>query len=35
MSRFPILVFEGIDGTGKTYHINKVKKYLKKKKLNL
>ena len=33
MSRFPILVFEGIDGTGKTYHINKVKKYLKKKKI--
>ena len=33
MSKFPLIVFEGIDGTGKTYHINKVKKYLKKKKI--
>ena len=29
MSKFPLIVFEGIDGTGKTYHINKIKKYLK------
>ena len=30
MSKKPIIVFEGIEGTGKTYHINKVAKYLKK-----
>ena len=28
-----IIVFEGIDGSGKTYHINKVAKYLKNKKI--
>jgi dTMP kinase len=33
MSKKPIIVFEGIEGTGKSYHINKVAKYLKKKKL--
>ena len=31
MSKFPLIVFEGIDGSGKTHHINKVKTYLKKK----
>ena len=35
MSKKPIIVFEGIEGTGKSHHINKVAKYLKKKKLNL
>ena len=35
MSKFPLIVFEGIDGSGKTHHINKIKAYLKKKKLNL
>ena len=30
MSKKPIIVFEGIEGTGKSYHINKVAKYLKK-----
>ena len=30
MSKFPLIVFEGIDGSGKTHHINKVKTYLKK-----
>ena len=33
MSKFPLIVFEGIDGTGKSYHINKVQNYLKKKKI--
>ena len=32
MSKKPIIVFEGIEGTGKSYHINKVAKYLKKNK---
>ena len=31
MSKKPIIVFEGIEGTGKSHHINKVAKYLKKK----
>ena len=30
MSKKPIIVFEGIEGTGKSYHINKVAKYLNK-----
>ncbi len=34
MYKYPIIVFEGIEGSGKTYHINNVKKYLKKKKIN-
>ena len=33
MSKNPIIVFEGIEGSGKSYHINKVSKYLKKQKL--
>ena len=33
MSKKPIIVFEGIEGTGKSYHINRVAKYLKKKKI--
>ena len=32
MSKKLIIVFEGIEGTGKSYHINKVANYLKKKK---
>ncbi len=28
MSKKPIIVFEGIEGSGKTYHISKVSKYL-------
>jgi len=35
MSRKPIIVFEGIEGTGKSHHISNVVKYLKKKKENL
>ena len=34
MSKKPVIVFEGIEGSGKTYHINHVSKYLKKKKIN-
>ena len=30
MYKKPIIVFEGIEGTGKSYHINKVANYLKK-----
>ena len=30
MSKKPIIVFEGIEGTGKSHHINNVTKYLKK-----
>ena len=30
MSKNPIIVFEGIEGTGKSHHINNVAKYLKK-----
>jgi len=33
MFKKPIIVFEGIEGSGKTHHINKVAKYLKKKKI--
>ena len=28
-----VIAFEGVEGSGKTYHINKVSKYLKKKKI--
>ena len=34
MSKNPIIVFEGIEGSGKSHHINKVSKYLDKKKIN-
>jgi len=33
MSKKPIIVFEGIEGSGKTSHINNVSNYLKKKKI--
>ena len=32
MSKKPIIVFEGIEGTGKSHHIQKIAKYLKKNK---
>ena len=31
MYKKPIIVFEGIEGSGKTHHINKISKYLDKK----
>ena len=34
MSKKPIIVFEVIEGSGKSHHINKVSKYLDKKKIN-
>ena len=34
MSKKPVIVFEGIEGSGKSYHINYVSKYLKKKKID-
>ena len=34
MSKKPIIVFEGIEGSGKSYHINNVATFLKKKKIN-
>ena len=34
MSKKPVIVFEGIEGSGKTLHIDFVSKYLRKKKIN-
>tara|TARA_Y100000992_G_C21197767_1_gene458813 strand:+ start:258 stop:872 length:615 start_codon:yes stop_codon:yes gene_type:complete len=34
MSKKPVIVFEGIEGSGKSYHLNAVSKYLKKKKID-
>ena len=34
MYKKPVIVFEGIEGTGKTFHINNVTKYLQKKKID-
>ena len=34
MYKKPVIVFEGIEGSGKSFHINNVSKYLKKKKIN-
>ncbi len=33
MSKNPLIIFEGIEGSGKTLHINNVVRYLKKKKI--
>ena len=33
MSKYPIIVFEGVEGSGKSYHIKNIQKYLKKKKI--
>ena len=33
MSKKPIIVFEGIEGTGKSHHIKKIANFLKKKKI--
>ena len=32
MSKKPLIVFEGIEGSGKSHHINKIANYLIKKK---
>ncbi len=34
MSKKPVIVFEGIEGSGKSYHLNNVSKYLKKRKID-
>ncbi len=34
MSKKPVIIFEGIEGSGKSYHISCVSKYLKKKKIS-
>tara|TARA_Y100000992_G_scaffold163225_1_gene109472 strand:- start:1326 stop:1940 length:615 start_codon:yes stop_codon:yes gene_type:complete len=34
MYKKPVIVFEGIEGSGKTFHINHLSKYLKKKKID-
>ena len=34
MSKKPVIVFEGIEGSGKSHHISNVAKYLKKKKID-
>ena len=34
MSKKPVIVFEGIEGSGKSYHSEKVSNYLKRKKIN-
>ena len=33
MSKKPIIVFEGIEGSGKSHHVSKVSKYLKSKRI--
>ena len=35
MYKYPIIVFEGIEGSGKSFHVKNIEKHLKKKKLNL
>ena len=34
MLKKPVIVFEGIEGSGKSYHISNVSKFLKKKKID-
>ncbi len=34
MSKKPVIVFEGIEGSGKSFHISNVSRYLKKKKID-
>ena len=34
MSKKPVIVFEGIEGSGKSYHLSAVSKYLKKKNID-
>ena len=34
MSKKPVIVFEGIEGSGKSFHINSIARYLKNKKIS-
>ena len=34
MSKKPVIVFEGIEGSGKTFYINLISNYLKKKRIS-
>ena len=34
MSKKPVIVFEGVEGSGKSHHISKISKYLRKKKID-
>ena len=34
MSKKPVIVFEGIEGSGKTHHLNRISMYLKRKKIS-
>ena len=34
MSKKPVIVFEGIEGSGKSFHIKNVSNFLKKKKIS-
>ena len=34
MSKKPVIVFEGIEGSGKTHHLNRISEYFKKKKIS-
>ena len=34
MSKKPVIVFEGIEGSGKSYHLNNVSNFLKKRKID-
>ena len=34
MSKKPVIVFEGIEGSGKSFHVANVARYLKKKKID-
>ena len=34
MSKKPVIVFEGIEGSGKTHHLNKISRYLRRRKIS-
>ena len=34
MYKKPVIVFEGIEGSGKSFHLSRLSKYLKKKKID-